>query len=220
MLVRQTAILRIACQLECTARWVCAGAVLGPADTHATRAGPTQPLSLVSLVGVSATGLHTRLSTFFQGGHSGRILIQRSEVVPALSDGQTDTVWRDKCTLVKVISCGIFLLLDKLCSAVAKHTKSHFTQEAGWPGTINTLERWLSWLGCEALTDVASADSASVIHLLGPFESVESWPPGIPNGGEERPYTELVRVVAGRQAPCLEELSRYKGTHLSYRCFL
>ena len=145
-------------------------------------------------------------------GQGGTILIQRSEVVPPLSDGQTDTVWRDRRTRVVVISCQIFLSLHQLCRAVERDVKAHSKAGwlAGWPGTTNTLNHWLDYLGCEACTDVSSANSASVIHLLGPFKSGEPWPEGIPNGGEERPYTELVRVVVGGQAPRFEAFSRYK----------
>ena len=208
LLVRQTAILRIVCLLACTARWVRTGPVHGATDTHATRARQTQPLSQV---GVSDWPPHSSLD-LRQGCQSGRILIQRSEVVPALSDGQTDTVWRDGRTQVVVISCHILLQLNELCKAVEKDVKENFNQEGGWPGTTNTLKHWLEFLGCEALTDVASADSASVIHLLGPFKSGEAWPKGIPNGGKERPYTELARVVVGGQAPRFEKFSRYNGT--------
>jgi hypothetical protein len=182
--------------------------VHGPTDTHATRAGPAQPLSLV---GVSDWPPHSSLD-LRQGFQSGRILIKRSEVVPALSDGQTDTVWRDRCTRVVVISPCILVQVHEVCAAVANDVKSHFTQETGWAGTANTVEHWLAHLGCEAETDVASADSASVIHLVGPFKSGEGWPRGIPNGGENMPYTELVRVVVSGPAPRFEAFSRYNGT--------
>lgn len=111
-----------------------------------------------------------------------------------------------------VISPHILILLDELCMAVAEDVEHHFTQQTGWAGTACTVKHWLAHLGCEALTDVASADSASVIHLVGPSKSGEGWPMGIPNGGEERPYTELVRVVVGGRAPHFEAFSRYNGS--------
>ena len=201
-----------------------------PLATHATHA-PLAPNPLSRspslLVGVSATDLHTRLPTVFQGCGPWWIPIERSQVVLSVPDsGKTeDPIWRDRRTQVVVIPCHIWGQLQALGRAVEKDVKTHFTEAAGWQGTMNTLERWQGFLEAltdvgEALTDVASADAASQIRLLGPFRKGEWWPEEIPNGGEERPYTELMRVVAGRQAPCLEELSRYKGTHLSYRCFL
>ena len=201
-----------------------------PLATHATHA-PLAPNPLSRspslLVGVSATDLHTRLPTVFQGCGPPWIPIERSQVVLSVPDsGKTeDPIWRDRRTQVVVIPCHIWGQLQALGRAVEKDVKTHFTEAAGWQGTMNTLEHWQGFLEAltdvgEALTDVASADAASQIRLLGPFRQGEWWPEEIPNGGEERPYTELMRVVAGRQAPCLEELSRYKGTHLSYRCFL
>ena len=182
-----------------------------PTHTRAaghTRAGLAQPLSLV---GVSDCPPHSSLD-LRQGCPSGRILIRRSEVVPALSNGQTDTVWQDRCTRVVVISPLILILLNELCAAVKKDVENHFTQETSWAGTTNTVKHWLAHLGCEALTDVGSADSTSVIHLVGPWQRGEGWPMGIPNGGENRPYTELARVVVSGPAPRFEAFSRYYGT--------
>lgn len=144
--------------------------------------------------------------------------IRRSDVLPELGAGQTDTVWQAKGTKVVAITPEIYRAFHNLCAATEKDVKTHFDQfgeMACWSKTSHTLEQWKSYLGLEALTDVASAASSSQIRVVGPWKQGVWWPRGLPCGGEAQPYTEIVRVVVQGHAPCLEQLSRCSGTVLT-----
>ena len=134
--------------------------------------------------------------------------------VPSLPpQQQVDSVWRDSNTQVVVISPAVYMAFEVLSKAVQKHTERNFSDGLGWSGsTVNSLRHWLLFLKDEAVTD---ARAGSHIRLIGPWEEGAPWPEGLPHGGKDAPYTELMRVVAGGRAPCFEDLSRWSTSLLS-----
>ena len=197
--LRRGKIVSIACVLANTVR--CAPHTVASPERRAFLSTPTArvPRVVRSLSGVQ------------KGGNR---RIHRREVLPSLpTQQQVDSVWRDSNTRVVAISPAVYMAFEVLSKAVQKHTEQNFSDDLGWSGsTVNTLRHWLLFLNDEAVTD---ARVGSEIRLIGPWEEGAQWPEGLPHGGKDAPYTELMRVVAGGHAPCFEALSRWSTSLLS-----
>jgi hypothetical protein len=113
---------------------------------------------------------------------------------------------------VVVIRASTWPALTKLSHAVAQDVRDRCKEGdegASCSGTSHTHQHWLQNLPeGEAETDVASADAPAVIYVAGPWPQLEPAPDGLPRGGVAAPFTEIVRVVPGGQAPRFADYSR------------